>query len=455
MTSDSLARVYQLAAERREEMLEPLFTMLRLPVISAQNVNLEEGAALLRGYVSEAGFATRILRVGDNPVVYGEVRSRQPNRKTILIYGHYDVQPPEPLDAWTSPPFEPVIRDGRIWARGVGDNKGQLWAHVCAVKLLREVTGDVPVNVRLIFEGQEESASPHLHKLVTEHRDLLGADFALTADGPIDTTGRPFVVFGIRGILKVGLRAKGASRDLHSGNWGGLVPSAAMKLARFLTQLKTEDGTITIPGFYDAVRPMTDKDRAALAKIPYDEARILRELAMDAFDSPADQTALEKLLFRPTLNVAGISGGYTGSGFKTVIPSQAVAKIDMRLVADQEPDDIWEKFVAHAKKLAPDVEVERLGHYDPSRTPLENPYADLVMASVRQAWGAEPIVYPSLGGSTPDAIFTKGLGIPSILVPYANHDERNHAPNENLSLACFVNGIKTTATILTNLGQRA
>ncbi len=450
--SETLKRVWDHITEHEEMYLRDLLNLIRQPSISSQGLGLEQCASLLRDMVVESGLKSEIIPAGDNPIVYGELIS-DPGLPTVLFYGHYDVQPPEPLDEWTSPPFEPEIRNGRIYARGSADNKGQLMAHLAAIRSFLDVTGRLPCNVKIMFEGQEEMASPHLSEFVERHKNKLAADMAYFSDGPIHESGRPLVTLGVRGILKVALSVRTANRDAHSGNRGGLMPNPNQVLARVLASLHDDRGRVSIEGFYDDVRPMTPLDREVMGRVPFDEEILKEEYGLPRFADPQDLSVLEKIMYYPTANIAGVQGGYTGKGFKTVIPATSVAKIDFRLVVDQDPDHIFDALVRHVASVSPEVKVDRLGHYHPSRTPLENPYTDLVMEAARLGWGDEPILLPSLGGSSPDAVFTKGLGIPSLLVPYGNYDEDNHAPNENLKLECWRKGMRTTAAFLELVGK--
>jgi acetylornithine deacetylase/succinyl-diaminopimelate desuccinylase-like protein len=351
---------------------------------------------------------------------------------TVLLYGHYDVQPPDPLDAWVSPPFEPTVRDGRLYARGVGDNKGQHFAQILGVEALLDVQGELPCNVKVLLEGEEEIGSPRMPEFVRDHRDLLEADLVITSDGPVDESGRSTLNFGVRGIISFELRASGANRDLHSGNWGGIAPNPIWTLVQVLATMKNERGEVTIDGFYDTVQPLTDLERAALEALPVDVDAVKASLDLTELDQPRERGYFERLSAWPTFTINGLHGGYGGPGSKTVLPHEAVAKCDMRLVESQTAEDIFAKVEAHVRKHAPDVEFVRLGSMDPSKTPLDSPWAEPIRRGIVAAQGEEPLLVPALGGSLPDYVFTKTLGLPAFGVPYANADESNHAPNENL-----------------------
>lgn len=449
--------------EHFDPILEDLFDLLAQPSISATGEGVAECTDLVERLCGEYGFdETRSVSTPGQPAVIAHARADVDNPEaalTLLIYGHYDVQPVSP-EEWTSPPFEPTRRDGtdgreRIYARGAGDNKGQWFAHLCAVRALREC-GGLPMNVTLLLEGEEESGSPNFATLVHELADEIGADLAYVADGPIDPSGRPHVLMGARGMVYVQLDATGPNRDLHSGNYGGPVPNPAWELVRLLGSMKDGTGRITIDGFYDDVRPMTDLDREVLAEMPFDAAAVQEDLEIAGFAAGPGDSYLEKLMYYPTLNVAGFTSGYGGEGAKTIIPSKAQAKLDMRLVADQEPDDIYEKFQAHVEvhqSDAVEVDVSYLGAMAPQRTPLDHPVREPLLAAVADAWELEPILKPTLGGSLPTAVFTNELDIPCVTVPYANSDENNHSPDENLAIWCFRSGIRTTVRVLETLAD--
>lgn len=446
--------------EQFDSFLDDLFTLLEQPSISATGEGVAECTNLVEHLCREYGFdETQTIPTEGQPAVVARADAITNGCPTVLLYGHYDVQPVDP-EQWKSPPFKPTIRPGpdgrdRIYARGAGDNKGQWFAHLCAVQALRETTG-LPVNVTLLLEGEEESGSPHLEDVVSGHGDELAADLTYVADGPIDPSGRPHVLMGARGMLYVQLDATGANRDLHSGNYGGPVPNPAWELSRILMSMRNDEGRIDIDGFYDDVRPIMELDREALDAMPFDADAIKEDLGVDGFaDGPGD-SYLEKLLYYPTLNIAGFTSGYRGEGSKTIIPSTAKLKVDMRLVADQDPDKIYERFHNHVETYASetiDIEVTKMSTMSPQRTPLDHHIRGPVLDSVADGWDDEPILKPTLGGSLPTAVFARHLGTPVVVVPYANSDENNHSPDENLALDCFRNGIRTTATLLERLAN--
>jgi acetylornithine deacetylase/succinyl-diaminopimelate desuccinylase-like protein len=452
--SADLADIYGYIEARREEHLARLADYVRRPSISAHGVGMAEVADFLLERLRALGMDARLAATPGWPVVLGSRRDA-PGAPTVLLYGHYDVQPPDPLDAWVSPPFEPTVRGGRMYARGVGDNKGQHFAQLLALEAVLACRGRLPCNVVVALEGEEEVGSPHLPEFVARHRDELACDLVVTADGPVHESGRACVHFGVRGVLSFELRARGANRDLHSGNFGGVAPNPIWTLVHLLATMKSARGEISIEGVHDAIRPPTELERRALAALPTDVPAVMRELGLERLDAPEDRGYSERLALWPTLTINGLHGGYGGPGSKTVLPHQAVAKCDIRLVADQTVEDVFTKVQEHVRRHAPEVEVVFQGGMDPSKTPLDSPYAAPVVAALRDATGEEPLLVPALGGSLPDYVWTRTLGVPAFVTPYANHDEANHAPNENLELERFFAGIRTGAALLHRLGALA
>ena len=432
----------------RERSVDELCALIRQPSISAQDTGMLECARLVARFMTEAGIEARLMPTAGYPVVYGEVRSPGAAR-TVLIYGHYDVQPPEPLELWETPPFEPSIRNGRIYARGAGDNKGQMFAHLKAIQAILKTRGALPVNVKLCYEGEEEIASPNLPAFVAGNRALLAADLVYASDGPMHPTG-PTVYFGCRGMLNLELTARGARRDVHSGLYGGAAPAPAVRLAQALASLWDRKGRVAVPAFYQRVRPPSAADRKALRAVPWDGDAITKDLGVRPRAS--GRAYYERVLLQPNLNIAGLTSGYQGPGIKTIVPHVARAKLDARLVVDQEPDEIERKIRAHLTRAGfGDIEVVRQGAVPPSRTPVDHPYGRAVVSAVERAWGRPPVIVPNLGGTIPDYLFTRVLGLPSIWVPYAPHDEANHAPNESTTIEGFMNGIRCTAAALFEL----
>ncbi len=435
-----------------ESFVTRLMDYVRHPSISAQNIGIREVSVLLVDILKGLGMQAEAVSTSGHPMVLGR-RGDDLSKPTVLLYGHYDVQPPEPLELWHSPPFEPEIRDGRIWARGVGDNKGQHFAQLLAIESHLAVHGDLPCNVIFLLEGEEEIGSPHIAEFVHANVDRLRADLVVTADGPLHASGQPLITFGVRGMAGFELRAKTAYSDAHSGNFGGVMPNAIWKLVHLLSTMKRHDGTITIEGLHDPVIPPTKAESAAAGALSLDLPEFLKKTGMEDLDAPADRPFYDRLMFHPTLTINGLHGGYGGPGSKTVLPAEAVAKCDIRLVEAMTPDQAHECVRKHVAQHAPDVEFVPMGGMLPSKTPMDAPFAGAVKQAVERGHGTAPLLYPVVGGSLPDYVFTKILGLPAYVTPYANADEANHAPNENLEVALFLKGIRTGAALMAALGD--
>lgn len=442
-----LNAVFSHIDQHENQFIDRFIDYLKMPSISAQGIGVEKVANYLNDMLTKLGFASELAPTAGYPVVLAK-RQGSDDALTVLLYGHYDVQPPEPLELWHSPPFAPTIRAGRVYARGAGDNKGQHFAQLLALESLIAASGELPCNVIVMLEGEEEVGSPHLADFIRTHKDTLNADLVITCDGPVHDSGRPAIKLGARGVMSFELRASGAKRDLHSGNFGGVAPNPIWTLTHLLASMKNAQGHITIEGFYDDVLAPTPLEQQALAKLPLDIEAVKQNLALDTLDAPQERGYYERLMFYPTLTINGLHGGYGGDGSKTVLPCEAVAKCDIRLVEAMNVEDIFQKLAAHVAKHAPSVALIRQGAMEPSKTPLESPYTAVISRAIETAQGETPLPIPSAAGSLPNYVFTKILGIPAFVVPYANADEANHAPNENLELARFIKGIKTGAAML-------
>lgn len=451
-----MENIYREIDSNSERYLEELFTLLKQPSISSQGVGVEDCAKLLAGMMEDVGIRAEILPMGGKnnpPLVYGELLSPGAE-KTVLIYGHFDVQPTDPLEAWDSPPFEPTIRDGRIFCRGSADNKGQLFAHVKAVEAVLKTEGSLPVNLKFLFDPEEEIGSPSLDDFVMANADRFRADVAYNSDGAMDASGRPILSFGNRGNCYVEINHREAKRDLHSGQFGGPVPNPNWRMMEFLNTLRDSNGRVAIDGFYDDIVPPTAAEKEAMANIPFNEASQLDYLGLQRFDGPENMGYWEKIMFQPTLNICGYVSGYGGEGQKTVLPCSVKVKIDMRLVKNQDPPDIFSKFKRHMEKRGfDDLELKLLTTYRPAKTPIDHPMSKAVISAVRKAFESEPILYPVTGGSNPSSIICDFLKIPIVKVPYGNHDESNHAPNENMVVDLFYKGIKCSATVFYELSR--
>lgn len=446
----ALDAVFAYIDEHAEGFVSSLMAYAARPSISAQGIGIEEAALLLRDKFVSIGLEAEVLPSSGNPVVLAMWRGKA-GRPTVLLYGHYDVQPPEPLEAWITPPFEPTLRDGRIYARGIGDNKGQHFAQILAIESYLRVHGELPCNLLFMLDGEEEVGSPSLPGFVAAHRDRLKADLVVIADGSLHPSGRPIVQLGVRGLLNFELHARGAKRDVHSGNFGGVVPNPAWTLVQLLATMKNASGEITIDGLYDAVGQPTAQELEAVASLPIDVPRLCDELGMPRLDGPVDRGYFERLMFHPTLTINGLHSGYGGRGMKTIIPSTAFAKCDMRLVDGQTADQVFDLVAKHVARHAPGVELVRLNSMEPSKTSIASPFTERIARAIERAHGQRPLLYPLVGASLPNHVFTNTLGLPTFLVPYANADQANHAPNENLRVECFLNGIRTGAALLAHL----
>ncbi len=448
-----LVPVFEHIAKHGDAFVERLKEYVRHPSISAQNKGIREVAELASDMLGALGMSVEVVETAGHPMVLGRFGS-DPSKLTILFYGHYDVQPPEPYDAWVSPPFEPTVRDGRIYARGVGDNKGQHFAQMLAIESYLAVHGELPCNLIFLLEGEEEIGSPQISEFVRSNADRLKADLVITSDGPLHISGKPIITFGVRGMVSFDLKVRTAKRDTHSGNYGGVMPNAIWKLVNLLGTMRSPDGTITIDGFHDQIIPPTELAHRAAASLPVDLAEFMDELGLSELDEPKDRAFYDRLMFHPTLTINGLNGGYGGEGSKSVLPCEAVAKCDVRLVDAMTPEHVLNKIEEHIARHAPDVELVRRGGMLPSKTPMESEFTSPIKQAITMAHGVEPLLYPSLGASLPDYVFTKTLGIPAFVVPYANADEANHAPNENLKISCFMDGIRSGAAMMMMLGDQ-
>jgi acetylornithine deacetylase/succinyl-diaminopimelate desuccinylase-like protein len=450
-----LTELFSQIDAHKEQYLAELFPLLRQPSISATGQGMQACAELLARSMREVGLAAEILPTDGHPVVFGDTLQEAPF--TLLIYGHYDVQPPEPLEKWDSPPFAPEIRDGRIYGRGSADNKGQFFTHLKAIEAVRQVTGRIPIRVKLLLEGEEEIGSVHLSAFVQKHRDLLRADLALGVDGNIHSSGRPEIALGMKGLLYTELMARGPRADLHCGK-DPIVVNPAWRLVWALSTIKGPDSRILIDGFYDRVVPPSQEDLALLDKVPVNTDDLLGTFGVDGFLGGVTGTeALKRLVFEPTCSIDGLSGGYAGPGMKTIIPATATAKLCLRLVPNQTSDEVFDKLRAHLDRRGfRDVELRKLGTFEPSRSVVALSLMDQIVRAVVAVYAQDPLIFPlfSTGGSGPDFVFTRDLEMPSVWVPCAQFKDKNiHAPNENITVEGFVNGIKLTAALIMTLAN--
>ncbi len=445
--------VYSYIDSRRETWLHELFDLIAQPSISTTGEGMAESVTLLSQLLDSSGLEVQRFDSPGEPFLYAEMKSPAAKR-TVLVYGHYDVQPPDPVELWTSPPFKPIVRDGKIYGRGSGDNKGQMYAQVKGAQAVLESLGELPINVKFLFEGEEEMGSPNIGRFIGEHLDLLACDLVYCSDGHHSYGDRPEVVFGVRGILYVELTARGPKVDVHSGNFGGLIDSPNEKLARLITLLKDENNHVQIPGFYDKVTEPTERDLQAFGDLPLTEDQLMLQLGTTRIAGDPNLHYLVKRVLQPTLNVNGFVGGYTGAGMKTIIPGTATMKIDMRLVEHQTPDEVEELLQTYLADLGMnDIEMKVYGRMPPWRTPVDHPAVGPVVRAVEAGFGAPPFLVPGVGGSLPMAWFKQIPDATIFLVPYAQHDEHNHSPDESFAVEHYFAGIRTMANLIMELAK--
>jgi acetylornithine deacetylase/succinyl-diaminopimelate desuccinylase-like protein len=397
----------------------------------------------------------RLLDTPGYPVVYGDWLGA-PGRPTILFYGHYDVQPVDPLDLWESPPYEATIRDGEIFARGSADDKGQVFMHLKAVEAHLKQNASLPVNIRFMLEGEEEVGSEHLDDFVRGHKTDLAADVVVISDSTMFARGVPSICYGLRGLVYFQLDVRGSSTDLHSGSFGGAVANPAFVLAQMIAQMKDRGGRIRIPGFYDDVKPLQEAERQAWASLPFSERKYRKDFGIPRVFGETGYTTLERTWARPTLEINGLLSGFTGEGAKTVLPAVAMAKISMRLVPDQDPGKIAALFQAYVEKLAPktvELKVTRMHGGKPWMTSFDNSFVQAAGRAIEKGFGQKPI-FTREGGSIPVvSTFQEELGLPSVLFGVGLPDENAHAPNEKLDIGNFHNGIIASAYLYDEIGR--
>jgi acetylornithine deacetylase/succinyl-diaminopimelate desuccinylase-like protein len=432
----------------RDAWLAELVEFLRIPSVSTdpeRTGDVQAAADWLADKLRAAGCGeVEVWPTAGHPVVYGAWRGAA-GAPTLLVYGHYDVQPEEPVELWDTPPFEPTVRDGKLWARGAADDKGQLYIHVKALESWLQATGDCPVNVIFLMEGEEEVGSANIEVAVREHKQRLACDAVMISDTLMFAAGLPSITYSLRGIAYMQLDLTGARGDLHSGSFGGAVVNPAEALARMIASCRDpETGRITIPGFYDDVIPLTEQERAQWSTLPFDEEAYQRELGVDALLHEDDFGVLERTWARPTFEVNGLLSGFTGKGSKTVLPAKAMAKVSMRLVADQNPDAIMAAAEAHFRSVTPPgvtLEITRMQGGKPWLTPRDHPVMQAAGRAMQRGFGAEP-VFIREGGSIPLVGLLEDLfEVPAVLMGIGLPDENAHAPNENLDLRNFYDGI--------------
>lgn len=443
----------------RSEHLEELKAFLRIPSIStlsAYQPEIQRAAEWTADALRKAGLEqVRCIPTGGNPVVYGEWL-QAPGKPTVLIYGHYDVQPADPLELWDTPPFEPTERDGKLYARGATDDKGQLFLHLKVLEAMLHTYGQLPVNVKVCIEGEEEITSPHFPAFLREHEELLRADVCVISDTALHAKGQPTLLYGLRGACGLQIDVQGTSGDLHSGVYGGGVPNAVHALVEILASMHDSDGRVTVAGFYDKVPELTPAEREAFAALGHDEEALCEELGVSSLFGEKGYSFLERTWVRPTLEISGVQGGFTGEGVKPIVPSRATARIACRLVGDQDPDEIMDMIEQHVHRVAPtgvQVQVTKLIRGNPCVFPLDHPAFQAAAEAYSHAYGVKPVLTRS-GGSIPivDMLY-RTFGLPVLLMGFGLPDENYHAPNEHFHLENYDKGLQTLSYLYMRLGD--
>jgi acetylornithine deacetylase/succinyl-diaminopimelate desuccinylase-like protein len=448
------------AKENKNLQLQELLTFLSIPSVSTQpehKSDVKKAAQWLGANMEGAGLENiKNIDSGGHPLVYSDWLHAGENAPTVLIYGHYDVQPAEPFELWNSPPFEPQIKDDFIYARGVSDDKGQLFIHIKAVEAYLKTSGKLPVNVRFIVEGEEEVGGESLEAFIPQNKELLSANVTLISDTAMINPDQPAIVYSLRGNVYTFIDITGPIRDLHSGSYGGAINNPLNALGHIISELKDEDGHILIPGFYDKVRQLSEEEKASLNKIPFDEGTWLEESGAPESWGEADFSIKERIGTRPTLDVNGIIGGYTGPGRKTVLPSKVHAKISMRLVPDQDPEEIAKLYEEYVKKIAPPsvkVDVTICSTSVPTISQLHSPAMSAASDAYETVFGREP-VFLREGGSIPVVgQFQDILGLESVMMGFGLPNDRIHSPNERFYLPNYYKGIETSIHFLSRYGE--
>lgn len=453
-------QVLRFIDEQRERFVGELATWVKIPAISSDpahnadmRANAEHLAAELRRLKADR---VEIWETPGHPAVFATFMHAGPSKPTLLVYGHHDVQPVDPLEEWISPPFEPAIREGRMWGRGVVDDKGQVWIHVKAIESFLATAKKLPINLKLIVEGEEEIGSDNLEGLMREHTADLAADFVCVSDTAMFGRGIPSLCVGLRGLAILEVHVTGPKQDLHSGSFGGGVANPVNALARMIASLHDADGKVLVPGFYDEVLTLTEVERSEIAGLPFDEKEWLASTGSPAVVGEKGFTTLERIWARPTLDCNGISGGFQGEGSKTIIPARAMAKITCRLVPDQEPEEIARRVADHLEKAAPPgvrVKVAISPGGRPYLAPTDHPVFDIAKRAFAKAFGRDT-VFIREGGSIPFVrTIADATGKPCLLMGFGQPDENAHAPNEWIDLENFHLGIKSAAHLYDELSR--
>ena len=447
-------KIDQFLDKNLDASIDELSKLAAIPTISAQNLNLQEGAEFVGKLLEKRGFSVEIHQTEGAPIVYAERKGR--SDKTLLFYNHYDVQPPEPLELWDSPPFEPTLRDGKLYARGVSDDKAHITSRLFAIDAILASEGELPCTIKFFIEGEEETSSANVPPFLKAHKDKLAADACIWEFGTSDHKGIPQQILGLRGICYVQLSAKTANIDTHSGTGGTIFPNAAWRLVWALNSLKGPDEKVLIPGFYDNVVPPSDRDRELFAKLAdpaedYKSRYGVKEF-LKGVTGGADLHIQETL--EPSCTICGLTSGYQGPGAKTVLPAEASAKVDFRLVPDQTPEEILEKLRKHLDANGfEDIDIEYLGGGSPGRTDPDDPFIKLVVEAARDAYGVPMDVVPMTGGSGPNHLFLEELQLPIATAGVGYPGTKAHAPNENVVIDQYFKGAKHITRILMAFGN--
>jgi len=448
-----LQAIDQAIHTRLDQSIEELKKLCAQPSVSAQGTGMRECVELVAEMLAVRGFDVRIMPSAGFPVIYAE-RSGVSDR-TLLFYNHYDVQPPEPLELWESPPFEPTVREGKLYARGVSDDKGHIQCRLAAIDALLDVDGELPCNVKFVIEGEEEIGSLNLPGFVEKYADLLAADACIWEFGGVNHEGTPIQVAGLRGICYVELSVQTAVCDAHSGLGGSIFPNAAWRLIWALNTLKDPDERIRLPGFYDRIKPPSETDLAMLERLPDPAGEYRDTYQIDRFIKGLEGglDLKREQAFSPTCTICGLTSGYQGPGSKTVLPAVASAKVDFRLVPDQDPDEVILQLRDHLDSEGfGDIEITYLGGNLPGRTDPKDPFLQLVVEEAKEVYGVPQIIVPMSGGSGPNHAFLRHLNVPIATIGVSYPGANIHAPNENIVIENFVSGARHTARMLVRFG---
>ncbi|MBA2174969.1 dipeptidase [Halobacillus locisalis] len=443
----------------KDRFIEELIEFLRIPSISALSEHKEDvqtGAKWVADSLKSIGMENvDVIETDGHPIVYGDWLHAE-GKPTVLVYGHYDVQPADPLDLWETPPFDPVVRDGKIFARGATDDKGQLFLHIKAIELLMKENGKLPVNVKFCIEGEEEVASPNLVPFIEQNQEKLSNDAVVISDTSFIEKGLPAICTSLRGALAMELQVKTANSDLHSGTYGGGVPNSIHALVQLLDSMRHENGQVAIDGFYEGVPELTDELRAEVAKVPFNEDQVKKDLELDELFGEEGFSFHERVGIRPTLEINGITGGFQGEGLKTIVPKEASAKISCRLVGDQNPGDIYaaiERHVEAHKPTGTSVSLHQYIQANPIAIDSANPMIQTAADAYEEVYGVRPL-FPKEGGSIPIVeVFSRVLDSPVVLMGFGLPSENLHAPNEHFHLENFTKGIETVCNYFRRLSE--